>query len=232
MVMSQAAIDALMTQNASEQDEAEDDELDAIVLAEDNDTTAAAPVAAEAEATPAASADVDPLGDDPAIEEPLGALTEEELAAVKALAADDSLPVADPPQTIEAGEESEDAAGVKMRRWSASSTSANDPIKERVQDLEDKLTLLESNGIGAQPAESVDPQQLVELKQTLDALTASVQGIAATLQQLTEASQASLGFAAKQTFDCPECQSHGTVSVPITCTYCGFESEWGFYPEQ
>jgi RecJ-like exonuclease len=79
---------------------------------------------------------------------------------------------------------------------------------------------------------SVDPLQLVEVKQTLDALTASVQGIAAALQQLTEASQASLGFAAKQTFDCPECQSHGTVSVPITCTHCGFESEWGFYPEQ
>lgn len=230
MVMSQAAIDALMTQNAAEQDEAEDDGLDAIVQADEKD--AVVPEASQADATPAADADVDPLGDSPAIDEPLGALSDEELAAVKALAADDSIPVADIPQSIEAGDDSVDAAGVKMRRWSASSTSTNDQIKERVQDLEDKLTLLEANGIGAQPAESVDPQQLVEMKQTLDALTASVQGIAAALQQLTEASQASLGFAAKQTFDCPECQSHGTVSVPITCTYCGFESEWGFYPEQ
>jgi hypothetical protein len=148
MVMSQAAIDALMTQNASEQDEAEDDELDAVVQADDKDVAAAAPVASQAEATPATVADVDPLGDDPAIVEPLGALTEEELAAVKALAADDSIPVAESPQTIEVGADSEDAAGVKMRRWSAASTGDNDQIKERVQDLEDKLTLLEANGIG------------------------------------------------------------------------------------
>jgi hypothetical protein len=229
MVMSQAAIDALMTQNATEQDEAEEDELDIVAQLEEKD--AAAGVAAP-EAVPEASAPADPLGDDsPAVEEPLGALSPEELAAVQALAADDSIAAADVPQQVEGSEET-DAAGVKMRRWSAASTSDNDQMKERVQDLEDKLTLLEATGVGAEPAETIDPQQLVDMKQTLDQLTATVTGIAAALQQLSEASQPSLGFAAKQTFDCPECQSHGTVSVPIPCTYCGFETEWGFYPEQ
>lgn len=229
MVMSQAAIDALMTQNATEQDEAEEDELDIVAQLEEKD--AAAGVAAP-EAVPEASAPADPLDDDsPAVEEPLGALSPEELAAVQALAADDSIAAADVPQQVEGSEET-DAAGVKMRRWSAASTSDNDQMKERIQDLEDKLTLLEATGVGAEPAEAIDPQQLVDMKQTLDQLTATVTGIAAALQQLTEASQASLGFAAKQTFDCPECQSHGTVSVPISCTYCGFETEWGFYPEQ
>ncbi|MEE8519538.1 MAG: hypothetical protein V3S98_10480, partial [Dehalococcoidia bacterium] len=51
------------------------------------------------------------------------------------------------------------------------------------------------------------------------------------VHQLTEHSQGSLGFAAKQTFDCPECGSHGTISIPISCTNCGHETEWGFWPE-
>lgn len=224
MVMSQAAIDALMTQNATEQDEAEDDELDALTQSE------AATSAPEAVAPAAAPA---PDAADPVIEEPLGALSEEEIAAVKALAEDDSLPVVAPPQSMEGDTQgTDDSAGVKMRRWSAASTSDNDQLKERIQDLEDKLTLIEATGVGSEPAETIDPQQLAEVKQTLAQLTVSVQGIAATLAQLTESSQASLGFAAKQTFDCPECQSHGTVSVPISCTYCGYETEWGFYPEQ
>jgi hypothetical protein len=243
MVMSQAAIDALMTQNASEQEEAEDEELDAITQLEEKDAAppkAAAPEAAAPEAAaPVAEAAADPLGDDtptpaaPEIEEPLGALSEEELAAVKAVADDDSLPVATPPQTMDGAENegADDSAGVKMRRWSAASTSDNDQIKERVQDLEDKLTLLEATGLATEPAESVDPQALVDMKQQLDQLTASVQGIATALAQLTQQSQDSLGFAAKQAFDCPECASHGTISVPISCTFCGYESEWGFYPE-
>ena len=217
MVMSQAAIDALMAQSADGVEDDADDQLDAIAsdaeldaLAAGDDLPsasataapvpeAAAPETPAAIAPEAASDDVDPLA---------GALSEAELALVHAAASDDSPSDPSDAETVAAPAEAPDGADpVKMRRWSAASTSDNDQLRERVQDLE-----------------------APNLKQTIEQLTATVQSVAAALQQLTEHSQGSLGFAAKQTFDCPECQSHGTISVPISCTACGYESEWGFYP--
>ena len=59
-----------------------------------------------------------------------------------------------------------------------------------------------------------------------------VQTIWTALHDLTQNSKDSLGYAAKQIFDCPECGNHGTVAVPVSCTNCGYEGEWGFWPDQ
>ena len=126
-----------------------------------------------------------------------------------------------------------DEAGVKMRRWSASATSESDQLKDRLQELEDKLAVIEATGLGEPaPTGGADAQDVVDLKLGLEQVTESIQTLWKSLHELTGHSQGSLGFAAKQTFDCPECGSHGTVAVPVSCTNCGYESEWGFFPEE
>ena len=211
MVMSQAAIDALMAQNADPGDE------NAEALDEMADEAQAAPQP-QPEAQPEDEA---PLG---------GVLTEEERAAVEAAAQVDAPAPVGPGAQVEP--EVIEADGVRLRKWSANSTTSNDKINDRVQELEDKLRQIEAAGLGAASSGSADPHELTEIKRAIEQLTTSIQTLWSSLQQLTEQSQGSLGFAAKQTFDCPECGSHGTISVPVSCTSCGYESEWGFYPEQ
>ena len=72
MVVPEVVIDAMMTQRASEQQEAADEELDA-----------GKDAAKEGDALQVAS---NAAGDSPVIEKPLGALSEEESPAVKAVA--------------------------------------------------------------------------------------------------------------------------------------------------
>ena len=160
----------------------------------------------------------------------LGALTDGERALVEAVAAEDASP--EPEVEVGVGvvqAPPDDTDKPKLRTWSASATTETDQIRERLQDVEDKVSIIEASTMGAPQA---DPVVLAEIRQTLEQLTTTVQGLGAAVHQLTEHSQGSLGFAAKQTFDCPECQSHGTISVPISCTACGFESEWGFFPDE
>ena len=69
-----------------------------------------------------------------------------------------------------------------------------------------------------------------ELRRALAQSNATVEQTAAALEQLTLQYQASLGFDAKRTFDCPSCRSRGTVATPVSCTSCGHEAEWGSGP--
>ena len=173
-----------------------------------------------------ATAEENERADAPGDEE-IGALTDEERAIVAA-AAEEETEESAPAEVIPAAEPDEPSSP-KMRTWSASATSQTDQLRDRVQDLEDKLSIIETSTMGAPEA---DPAAMAEIRQSLEQLTTTVQSLWSSVHQLTEHSQGSLGFAAKQTFDCPECGSHGTVAVPIRCTKCGFESEWGFFPEE
>ena len=76
------------------------------------------------------------------------------------------------------------------------------------------------------------PRSEKELREALAQANATVQQRSAAVEQLTLQSQASLGFDAQHTFDCPSCGSHGTIAVPVNCTSCGHEAEWGFWPGQ
>lgn len=226
MVMSQAAIDALMAQSAAKDSssDAEDDELiqDVVEQAAEEKAAlmaeAAPPQPEEPESGEAGGEEIDPLA---------GTLSAQELARVQKMAAGPPPPPNAFAQKVE-GEQGAESTGVRARKWSASSTADSD-LKNRVQDLEAKLTQIEAQRPAAGGGAS--DRQLEEMRTTIAQISETVQGMMAALRQLTEQSKGSLGFAAKQTFDCPECHSHGTISVPISCTACGFESEWGFYPE-
>jgi len=213
MVMSQAAIDALMAQNAAKDHSVEGDDLAAdldVVVTEET----AAPVA-----EPAVDEEVDPLA---------GTLSAQELARVQQIASAPPPPANAFAQVVDSEPAASEAAGPKPRKWAATGNGDTD-LKGRVQELESRLSVLQAQA----PASSrPGDQQLEEMRTAIAEISETVQGMMAALRRLTEQSKGSLGFAAKQTFDCPECHSHGTISVPIACTACGYESEWGFYPEQ
>ena len=79
---------------------------------------------------------------------------------------------------------------------------------------------------------AADEDAIEELRGALAQANATVERLTAAVEQLTAQSQASLGFDAQHTFDCPSCGSHGTIAVPINCTNCGHEAEWGLWPGQ
>ena len=82
--------------------------------------------------------------------------------------------------------------------------------------------------------------QLAQLEQTvtqsLSALSGNtaqpeqLQALNQQLQSLMEMLQNSLGCNAHATFTCDSCGSNGTVAAPISCTNCGTETSWGWYP--
>ena len=223
MVMSQSAIDALMSANQDEAEVEEDDGLDAGL------DQAAAAEGVDMAATTDAEEAAKPKAEDEALD--LGALTEEERAIVEAVAEETS---GSDPQLAEVesaapAPEAADEASPKVRTWSASATTQTDQIENRLKDIEDTLAILEASGPSAS---ATDSAEVDGVKAAVDQINSTVQSLWSMVQALTEQSQASLGFNAKQTFDCPECGSHGTVSVPISCTNCGHETEWGFRAEQ
>lgn len=120
---------------------------------------------------------------------------------------------------------------VKVQTYSASGTSETEQLADRLQDLEDKLEIIEATALGGDNGPAIDESALDEIRNSVEQLSATVQQVWTFLQELAQQSQDSLGFAAKQTFDCPECNSHGTIAVPVSCTHCGHEAEWGFWPE-
>ena len=118
-------------------------------------------------------------------------------------------------------------AAPAVRSWSASATTETDKLSIRMGEVESRLKAVETADGG-----SADQGAIDELRGALARANATVERLSAEVQQLTLQSQASLGFDAQHTFDCPSCGSHGTIAVPVSCTSCGHEAEWGFWPGQ
>ena len=114
-----------------------------------------------------------------------------------------------------------------VHSWSASATTETQKLDARRGDVESRLETIEAAAPAAAEGGAID-----ELRGALAQANATVQKLAAVFEQLTLQSQASLGFDAQHTFDCPSCGSHGTIAVPVSCTNCGHEAEWGFWPGQ
>ena len=145
-------------------------------------------------------------------------------------AADDEPSVAaeDPGTPEEQPAEDEQSA---VRSWSASATTETDKLNTRIDEVEARLEAIEAVPAAA-AGSTVDDGAIPELRAALAQANATVQRLSAAVDQLTLQSQASLGFDAQHTFDCPSCGSHGTIAVPVSCTNCGHEAEWGFWPGQ
>ncbi len=118
-----------------------------------------------------------------------------------------------------------------VRSWSASATTETEKLHIRMGEVESRLKAVETAPPAAAGA-ALDQGAIDELRGALAQASATVERLTAAVQQLTLQSQASLGFDAQHTFDCPSCGSHGTIAVPVSCTNCGHEAEWGFWPGQ
>ncbi len=90
-----------------------------------------------------------------------------------------------------------------------------------------------------QPGPSAGGERLDLLEQSLAGvdnmvrqLQQTVQELTAQLQLVTKNLEGTIGMAAHDSFSCSSCQTIGQVAARLTCTSCGTENWWGWYPPQ
>lgn len=71
-----------------------------------------------------------------------------------------------------------------------------------------------------------------QLQQQVQELTAQLQELAGKVDGILSGLQATVGFNAQGTFTCNSCSAHGQVATRLTCTACGTEDWWGWFPPQ
>ena len=71
-----------------------------------------------------------------------------------------------------------------------------------------------------------------QLQQQVQELTARLQDLTAKVDGIISGLQATVGFNAQGTFTCQSCNSLGLVAARLTCTSCGTEDWWGWFPPQ
>ena len=69
-----------------------------------------------------------------------------------------------------------------------------------------------------------------QLQQQVQALTAQLQALTEKVDGIISGLQATVGFNAQGTFTCNSCKSLGLVAARLTCTSCGTEDWWGWFP--
>ena len=69
-------------------------------------------------------------------------------------------------------------------------------------------------------------------QQRLDELMAQVKDLSARVNSLANSLQGTVGFGARHSFVCRNCQSKGQVAARLHCTSCGQENWWGWWPAQ
>jgi len=69
-------------------------------------------------------------------------------------------------------------------------------------------------------------------QQHLDELMGQVKDLSAKVNSLVTSLQGTVGFGARQSFICRNCQSKGQVAARLHCTSCGEENWWGWWPPQ
>ena len=68
------------------------------------------------------------------------------------------------------------------------------------------------------------------LQETVTRLQQSLSELAGQLQAMGTGLQGTVGYAAHENFVCSTCSEKGLVAARLTCTSCGSENWWGWYP--
>ncbi len=109
----------------------------------------------------------------------------------------------------------------------APAAEAPPPVEQAVE------TLPASPGPGAPPSGfSPGGGDTGQLQQQVQQLTAQLQDLAGKVDGIISGLQATVGFNAQGTFTCNSCSAHGLVAARLTCTSCGTEDWWGWFPPQ
>ena len=75
-------------------------------------------------------------------------------------------------------------------------------------------------------------QSLAGVDSMVRQLQQQVQELTAQLQLVTKNLEGTIGMAAHESFSCSSCQTTGQVAARLTCTSCGSENWWGWYPPE
>ncbi len=75
-------------------------------------------------------------------------------------------------------------------------------------------------------------QQTEQLRSEFQAWVGQLQTTNSTVEILMASLQATVGYGAHESFICGSFQSQGNVAAKLTCTACGEENWWGWWPTQ
>lgn len=238
-VLSQAAIDAMMSGDAEAEADSADEALVDGLVAEDG-AESPAEVAAEAPAAEAATPDA-------ATAEPA---TPEAAAAEPATAEAG----ADAPEgASEAASEEEEEEDPKAR-FKTFSVSGSQETSENGKPSGAVVAGAEPEETPAEPAAPVGPAEpdpamlarlqaleegmaqatagAVQLNQSFQAMMGHVTAMTNALNQMLENLSATPGFGAGNSFVCPSCGDAGHLTIPLTCSTCGEATETGWWPDE
>ena len=103
--------------------------------------------------------------------------------------------------------------------------------QDDVQGLFHRIAGLEESiqRISSQAAPNLD-QNFQQLSQQVQQLFGDLQAINSKVDGVTETLQATVGFGVRSVFACKSCEAQGHVATRLTCTSCGTEEWWGWFP--
>ena len=73
-------------------------------------------------------------------------------------------------------------------------------------------------------------QGSTQLEETVRQLQANLQELTSQLQAIRTGLQGTVGYAAHENFVCNTCANPGLVAAKLSCTSCGAENWWGWFP--
>ncbi len=95
---------------------------------------------------------------------------------------------------------------------------------QRIAGLEESVQRLGSQGAPA------SDQNFQQLSQQVQQLFGDLQAINSKVDGVMETLQATVGFGVRSVFACKSCEAQGHVATRLTCTSCGTEEWWGWFP--
>ena len=103
--------------------------------------------------------------------------------------------------------------------------------QDDVQGLFQRIAALEESvqRLSSQAAPNFD-QSFQQLSQQIQQLFGDLQVINSKVDGVTETLQATVGFGVRSVFACKSCEAQGHVATRLTCTSCGTEEWWGWFP--
>lgn len=108
-------------------------------------------------------------------------------------------------------------------------------VLQSIEELKERIGRMEADIGGVIAREKMmsgSSSDLAELKSRTEQLAASIASLSGGMQTVGHHLEGTPGYGAKHSFVCTNCQNQGQVAVPATCTSCGTQTWWGWFPQQ
>lgn len=94
-----------------------------------------------------------------------------------------------------------------------------DDLSQRLLRLEAAVAMLGDGGQGS-----------AQLEETVRQLQTDFQEVTSQFEAVSAGLQGTVGYAAHENFICNTCANPGLVAAKLSCTSCGAENWWGWFP--